>query len=182
MEPSGCVVGHACVREGVLDDIQLIDLAEMESIELPAVESFDTLFVRQRLPLTRLAHLLTGSNQVAEEIVQEAFMRLHARWDEVYNPNGFLRTVVSNLAKNHARRLLLERRHASEAPAVVGEPELDETWAAVCALPFRQRAVLTLRYYEDMTEAEIAEVLGCRVGTVKSAHHRALARLREQLG
>jgi RNA polymerase sigma factor (sigma-70 family) len=60
-------------------------------------------------------------------------------------------------------------------------PEVDETWATVCLLPFRQRAVLALRYYEDLPEAEIARILGCRIGTVKSARHRALATLRRKL-
>jgi RNA polymerase sigma factor (sigma-70 family) len=64
---------------------------------------------------------------------------------------------------------------------VVGIPEIDETWAAVSRLPYRQRAVLILRYYADLPESEIADVLGCRVGTVKSAHHRALERLRREL-
>jgi RNA polymerase sigma-70 factor (sigma-E family) len=186
MEPFAPVVGHAGVREEVLVGAPLIAFAPMEELEFSEtpleIEDFDTLFIRERVKLTRLAHLLTGSNQVGEEIVQEAFIRLHARWDSVYNPRGFLRTVVGNLAKNHSRRAILERRHTSHVPGVVGEPELDDTWAAVCRLPFRQRAVLTLRYYEDMTEAEIAEVLGCRIGTVKSAHHRAIARLREELG
>jgi RNA polymerase sigma factor (sigma-70 family) len=61
------------------------------------------------------------------------------------------------------------------------DPEIDETWVAVCRLPFRQRAVLALRFYEDMSEAEIARVLGCRPGTVKSGLHRGLSRLREEL-
>jgi RNA polymerase sigma-70 factor (sigma-E family) len=157
----------------------------MEDLDQPEpaleIEDFDTLFVRERVKLTRLAHLLTGSNHVGEEIVQEAFIRLHARWDTVYNPRGFLRTVVSNLAKTHSKRARLELRHSQQVPGIVGAPELDDTWAAVCRLPFRQRAVLTLRYYEDMTEAEIAEVLGCRLGTIKSAHHRAINRLRGEL-
>jgi RNA polymerase sigma factor (sigma-70 family) len=64
---------------------------------------------------------------------------------------------------------------------IVDDPEIDETWAAVCRLPFRQRAVLALRFYEDLPEAEIARVLGCRPGTVKSSLHRGLAKLREEL-
>src|SRR3954452_20794538 len=163
MEPFGSLVGHAGVREEFLDGALLVAPPAMKGLGDPEpthveieIEDFDTLYASERMPLTRLAHLLTGSNQVGEEIVQEAFIRLHARWDNVYNPRGFLRTVVSNLAKNHGRRIRLELRHSSQALNVVGEPELDETWAVVCRLPFRQRAVLTLRYYEDMSEAEIA--------------------------
>ncbi len=62
-----------------------------------------------------------------------------------------------------------------------GSPSSTKPGPRYAALPFRQRAVLTLRYYADMTEAEIADVLGCRIGTVKSAHHRAIVRLREEL-
>ncbi len=58
---------------------------------------------------------------------------------------------------------------------------MDETWAAVCRLPFRQRAVLALRFYEDLSEADIAAVLGCRLGTVKSSLHRGLSKLRAEL-
>jgi RNA polymerase sigma factor (sigma-70 family) len=60
-------------------------------------------------------------------------------------------------------------------------PEIDETWKAVVALPFDQRAVLVLRYYLELTEAEVASELNCRVGTVKSRHHRALKKLRQEL-
>ena len=63
----------------------------------------------------------------------------------------------------------------------VGAPELGETWLAISRLPFRQRAVLALKYYADLPEAEIASLLGCRIGTVKSAGHRALADLRKEL-
>jgi RNA polymerase sigma factor (sigma-70 family) len=64
---------------------------------------------------------------------------------------------------------------------VLVAPELDETWLAIGRLPFRQRAVLALRYYADLREREIATLLGCRIGTVKSAHARALERLRKDL-
>ncbi len=64
---------------------------------------------------------------------------------------------------------------------IVREPEIDETWDALNRLPFRQRAVLALAYYADLPEAEIAELLGCRLGTVKSARHRALRALKKEL-
>ena len=131
--------------------------------------------------MVRLAHVITGSNEVAEEIVQEAFVRLHARWAVVENPPAFLRTVVTNLCRTEVKRSRAERRRTPRAVDSIGEPELDETWARVCALPFRQRAVLALRYYADLPEAEIARILKCRLGTVKSAHHRAIANLRKEL-
>jgi RNA polymerase sigma factor (sigma-70 family) len=63
----------------------------------------------------------------------------------------------------------------------VAPTDVDETWLAVLRLPFRQRAVLALRYYADLPEGEIAALLGCRIGTVKSARHRALTALRKEL-
>jgi RNA polymerase sigma factor (sigma-70 family) len=139
------------------------------------------LYARQRQSMVRLARLLTGSFEVAEELVQEAFIKVQRAPTVAQNPDSYLRTIVTNLSWGHLRRLRLERALPPEGRIVVPAPELDETWAVVCRLPFRQRAVLALRYYEDLPEAEIAEILGCRIGTVKSSHHRALATLRREL-
>jgi DNA-directed RNA polymerase specialized sigma24 family protein len=136
---------------------------------MAAIE-FNLLYGRQRSSMVRLARFLTGSLEVAEELVQEAFVKLH-----------YLRTIVTNLSRGHLRRMRLERAFRPEVRIVLPAPEIDETWAALCRLPFRQRAVLALRYYDDLSEAEIARVLGCRIGTVKSSHHRALATLRREL-
>jgi RNA polymerase sigma-70 factor (sigma-E family) len=148
----------------------------------PERDPFDAIFEEHRVPMVRLAHVITGSNAIAEEIVQDAFVRLHRRFDAVDNPPAFLRTIVTNLCRSEVRRARRSPRRVVHTIEVTGDPEVDETWAAVCQLPFRQRAVLALRYYADLSEAEIARVLQCKVGTVKSAHHRALAKLREQLG
>ncbi|MCL2393949.1 MAG: sigma-70 family RNA polymerase sigma factor [Acidimicrobiaceae bacterium] len=134
-----------------------------------------------RLALFRLARLLTGSDPFAEDVVQEAFARLQATGQVPDDTLAYLRTVVANLCRNRTRRLVLERHHPQSAPLPVENPELDETWAAVQKLPFRQRAVVVLRFYDDLSEAEIAGLLGCPTGTVKSALHRALARLRRSL-
>lgn len=131
--------------------------------------------------MIRLARLLTGSSSVAEEIVQDAFLKMHQLRTSPENLDGYLRVVVTNLSKSHMRRLRLERRRPAPEPSNLEAPELDETWTAVCRLPFRQRAVLVLRFYEDLSEAEIARVLGCRPGTVKSALHRGLSKLRGEL-
>jgi RNA polymerase sigma-70 factor (sigma-E family) len=142
------------------------------------------LFTTNRVELVRLAHLITGSNVVAEDVVQEAVVGLRRHWQQVDNPGGYLRTSVVNLARRHLRRRDVERRHAAVDPTerqVTDDPEIDDTWAAICRLPSRQRAVLALRFYEDLSYTEIAEILGCRVGTVKSNLHRGLARLRKEL-
>ena len=131
--------------------------------------------------MVRLARMLTGSAAVAEEVVQEAFLRMHLRRDQPRNPQGYLRATVANLCRSHMRRLVLERRIRPEIRLVLDSPEIDEMWGAVCRLPFRQRAVLALRFYEDLSELDIARLLGCRLGTVKSNLHRGLATLRRDL-
>ncbi len=129
----------------------------------------------------KLARLLTGSSSVGEEIAQEAFLSLHRRWNDLEEPAAYLRTTVVNLARSHHRRQYVRRRHVPEPPAVVFPPEIDETWKLICRLPMPQRSVLVLRFYEDLTLAEIASVTGRPVGTVKALLHRALARLRKDL-
>jgi RNA polymerase sigma factor (sigma-70 family) len=140
-------------------------------------------FYRDRWqPTVRLARMIVGSQDEAEEIAQEAFIRLHERWLSIDRPDGFLYTATVNLCRSLLRRRATARRKSIPDPlSIVCEPEIDETWLALNRLPFRQRAVLALAYYADLPEAEIAELLGCRIGTVKSARHRALRALKRGL-
>ena len=138
------------------------------------------LYQRQREAMVRLARLFTGSDAVAEEVVQDAFLRMHQLQKRPDNVDAYLRTTVANLSRNHLRRGRPPRADWSREKVVLG-PEIDETLEALRRLPFRQRAVLTLRYYEDLSEADIARVLHCRLGTVKSSLHRGLSKLREEL-
>jgi RNA polymerase sigma-70 factor (sigma-E family) len=130
--------------------------------------------------------LLTGDRETAEDIVQDVFVRGAARLAELPTEElgPYLRAAVTNQWKNQLRRTALERRtfHRGQAPA---QPEhhsgdRDEMWRAIVRLPSRQRACLVLRYYEDLSEQEVAEVLACSVGTVKSQTSRALAKLRKE--
>lgn len=139
-----------------------------------------TLFERERAGLVRLAHTITGSNQAAEDLVHDAWLR----WNErpgLSNPAGYLRTVVVNLARDSLRRRDMASRIPSDAPVRLGEPDLDETWAIVRSLPERYRTALALRFYEDLPERQIAELMGVRPGTVKSLIHRGLAKVRKEL-
>ncbi len=155
--------------------------AERPASGAPA-STFDAFYATRWPPTVRLTHAIVGSRAVAEELAQEAFLRVHGRWAALDNPDAFLRTVLLNLARSRLRRSKIEvTRLPPPTPDSQPEPEFDETWQAVNRLPFRQRAVLALRYYADLPETEIAELLGCRIGTVKSAHHRALATLRKEL-
>ncbi|MGH9007751.1 MAG: SigE family RNA polymerase sigma factor [Acidimicrobiales bacterium] len=141
----------------------------------------ENLYRSQRAPMVRVARLLTGSSVVAEEVVQEAFIRFARSSGVKHEPAAFLRVIVVNLCRSQQRRTVIERRFSPRPPTDTGMPEIDEMWELVRRLPFRQRAVLMLRYYEDLPEAEIARVLSCRPGTVKSSLHRGLAALRRQL-
>jgi len=127
--------------------------------------------------MVRLAFLLTGSSAEAEEIVQEAFVRIRNRIDRVDNPSAYLRTTVVNGCRNRYRRILVERRHAVPAERSSYDP-VDELSDALAALPIRQRSAIVLRFYAGLSENEIAHALGCRPGTVKSLCHRGLAELR----
>lgn len=138
------------------------------------------LFERERAGLVRLAHTITGSNQLAEDLVHDAYLRWAERPD-LTNPGGYLRTIVVNLARDSLRRRVTADRVRRERPVLLGEPELDETWAIVRSLPERYRVALALRFYEDLSEREIAELMGVRPGTVKSLIHRGLDRLRKEL-
>jgi RNA polymerase sigma-70 factor (sigma-E family) len=137
----------------------------------------------------RLARRITGDRVLAEDLVQEAFVRLAARFPDLRDPaafGGYLRTTVTNLARSHFRRVKLERTYVQqEARGQVTEwvPESHlELRDAIERLPSRQRAAITLRYYEDLPVAQVAEVLGCPAGTVKSLASRGIGRLRRELG
>lgn len=146
------------------------------------VDGFDALYRAQAPRMVRLAFLLTGGSGVAEERVQEAFLEVHQRWATIEHPAAYLRTTVVHRAASHRRRrgLELAKGYERRAEAVDGPAEpADDLRAALVRLPDRQRAAVVLRYFEDLPEAEIAALLGCRVPAVKSLLHRALQELRE---
>jgi RNA polymerase sigma-70 factor (sigma-E family) len=149
-------------------------------------ESLEAAYRRLRPRMVRLAHLLTGSLHTAEDVVQDAFLSTARHWSTLDKPDAYLRTAVVNGSLSAHRRSGRERDKAARlrtlASAVtVDVPELDETWDVLRQLPDNQRAALVLRFYEDLPEAEIARLLGCRPGTVKSHIHRGLARTRKAL-
>jgi RNA polymerase sigma-70 factor (sigma-E family) len=181
MEPFDEAVRHVGVEETTEEEVTAIVSDPRIPGDLSSPDDLSGLYRRQSDAMVRLARLLTGSDAVAQEVVQEAFLKMHQRGDAPDNPEGYLRTTVANLAKSHLRRLRLERRLPGPDRFFFDDPEIDETWEAVGRLPFRQRSVLALRFYSDLSEAEIARVLGCRPGTVKSSLSRGLAKLREEL-
>jgi RNA polymerase sigma-70 factor (sigma-E family) len=146
--------------------------------------TFEQLYIDAYGPMVRLAHLLTGSNRQAEELVQDAFVRVYGHWADVEHPRADLRQAVVNACRSQQRRHGRELRHGPGAAARAAaslDPEADLIRDALAVLSDRQRKAVVLRYYEDLPEAEIAAILGCRPGTVKSLLSRALAQLREVL-
>ncbi|MGW4499252.1 SigE family RNA polymerase sigma factor [Micromonospora sp. NPDC004336] len=142
-------------------------------------------FVREETTgLTRFAYLLTGDRHHAEDLVQVAFARVAVRWERLDDPGAYLRRVLYTQAASWWRwRRARPPEHLGVAlPERAAAPDDVDLRLALRAaldrLTVRQRAVLVLRYYEDRSEAETAELLGCRLGTVKSQTRHALGRLR----
>lgn len=170
----------------------------MQRIELEGVAPADddapfTQLLGAELPrLQRIARLLVGHGETADDLVAEAIARTLPRWRDglVSDPPAYLRRVLVNLVHRRWRRRRLSLRSdrasvdwltpATDSTAVVDER--DRTLRAVGALPPRRRAVVVLRFYDDLDEAAIAATLGVSVGTVKSTLSRALEQLRSELG
>jgi len=154
------------------------------AVAVAGKEAFDA-FVRARLPeLLRFGRALTGNEHAAADLVQDALERTLMHWHRVENrddPEGYVRRVMVNRNISTWRKLRRERL-SDEIPDDGHDPMPDDpdraTWRAVQQLPPRMRAVVALRYYEDLTEAQVAQVLGCSVGTVKSQTSKAMSKLR----
>jgi RNA polymerase sigma-70 factor (sigma-E family) len=148
-------------------------------------------FVADRTPtLIRVAYLLCGDQDAAEDLVQSALVKTAARWSSLRHadPEGYIRTVMYREQISRWRRSARQREHLLQAPgdgvAADQSRQVDLRLAMrtyLLRLPPAHRAVLVLRFFEDLTETQAAEVLGCSVGTVRSRTHRAVARLRELL-
>lgn len=148
---------------------------------------FEEFVVSRGYALLRFAYLLTGDRYLAEDLSQEALVRAHRRWSSIEraDPEPYLRKAI-------VRQYLSWRRRRSSTETVLAEfpdrpdpsratdhvVERDEMWSMLRALPRAQRAVLVLRYYEDLTDAAISEVLGCSESTVRVHAFKALKRLR----
>jgi RNA polymerase sigma-70 factor (sigma-E family) len=142
--------------------------------------------------LFRTTYAVCGERQLTEDALQSALAKAWASWPRVcaaddrlaYVRRMAINEALGRLRKGSTRRestvaVLPDALVPDDAPGLL---DRDATWQAVLALPPRQRAVVVLRYYEDLTEREIADVLGCRPGTVKSQAAAALSTLRARLG
>jgi RNA polymerase sigma-70 factor (sigma-E family) len=150
-------------------------------------EAFSAFVAARSRHLLQAAHLLTGDRHRAEDLVQTALTRAYLRWDRIVDedPEGYVRRTMVNAHIDWWRRKPWREEPTEVLPdRAVTDPDTDARaalLAALATLSRRQRAVMVLRYYEDMSEADIARTLGCSPGTVKSAASRATARLRELL-
>ena len=161
-----------------------VDLpADAHAVETRSADRFAD-FYRAAYPWAkRLAHLLLGGSADAEDVVQDAFSHLHARFAGVLNANAYLRTSVVNGCRQHHRGRVREDRRIrlvtdhGERVVDVPDPLLD----AVATLPLPQRAALVLRYWADLPDDEIAVAIGVRPATVRSLVHRGLASLRKEI-
>jgi RNA polymerase sigma-70 factor (sigma-E family) len=152
---------------------------------------FDDFVVARGPALLRFAHVLCGNAHLAEDLVQEVLARVHRRWVRIENleaPEAYVRRAI-------VREFLSWRRRRSSREAVLAEiPDRpsgqdtaqqlaarDEMWTLLASLPRSQRAVLVLRFYDDLADDAIADMLGCAPSTVRAHASRALARLRTAL-
>jgi RNA polymerase sigma factor (sigma-70 family) len=173
---SSSIAEHGTARPGVY-----VDVPAPTSTSAPP-GTFEAFYRARWTPTVRLAHVLTGSTALAEDLAQEAFAKVADRFATIEHAAAYLRTTVVNLARTHRRRVVRHER----AVRLTGLPPTSELGAtelldAVDALPYREKAVLVLRYYEDLPEADIAAVLGCRPATVRTTAARALRRLRKEI-
>lgn len=172
------------------------------AVEGGAVKSVDRdalvarLFAVEGAALVRLARLFTDDRTAAEDLVQEAFVRLHRAADRVQDPDkaaAYLRSIVLNLARDHNRRGLMSLRHRDAErlepppePTPQDRIEADEDELAILealrGLPPRQRDCLVLRFYLELSSTEIADTLGISANSVKTHVKRGIAVLRSTLG
>lgn len=157
-----------------------------------ADEAVERLYVQHWASLVGLGTLLVRDREVAEDVAQDAFVALHGRWDRLREREkalAYLRRSVVNGCRSKGRRQSVADRHRSEPAAdavsaemsVLASERRGEVLTALAALPRRQREVLVLRHWLDLTEAEIAAALGISPGSVKTHVSRGLAALRNSL-
>jgi RNA polymerase sigma-70 factor (ECF subfamily) len=154
-------------------------------------EPFERFYAREYQPVVALAYVLSGSRTGAEDLAQEGFLVAYREWDRVSthpNPAAWVRRVVANRSVSLWRRRMAELKAlgrllgwtaASPEPM---DPAAEELWGRVRRLPRRQAQAIALRYLEDLTVDQIAEILECSAGSVKQHLHRARATLASRLG
>jgi RNA polymerase sigma-70 factor (sigma-E family) len=181
------MVGVVTVVVDTWMGVEMVSSTDADAREAGDKDAEFSEYMAARQPsLLRTAYLLTGDRHTAEDLVQTALAKLYLRWDKVQRQDsldGYVRRILVNEHNSLWRRPWKKRETTtSELPEQPAGPQQSahdsELWKLVQSLPRKQRAAVVLRYYEQMSEAETAAVLGVSVGTVKSQTSRALATLR----
>lgn len=154
------------------------------------VEGLEDLYRAHARAATRLAYLLTGDDAAAQDLAHEAFVRVGRKLFRIRSHDharAYLFKTIVNLCRGRWRRQRTERAATArlDAAGVQQAPDIgsrDEMWSALLGLPLRQRSALFFRYYEDLSESDAADALGCSVAALKSLVNRGLRELRVQLG
>lgn len=146
--------------------------------------TFIDVYTDRYRPMVEIARLTTGSNALAEELVQDAFADLYRRFDTLHTPDAYLHRAVLSRCTSWVRRRVTERRYSERQrhePPTWNDPDTVSVMDAISRLPARQRVAVVLRYLTDWPEADIAHALDCRPGTVKSLLARARTQLSKDL-
>lgn len=163
--------------------------ADAQEVDSGATDSFEAFVAARSGALFRTAYLLTGHRADAEDLLQVTLVKLYVAWRRVQRAGSveaYARTVLTHAFISSRRPARVTRERVVEAPPELPVPssvpeDRLTLWPQIVRLPPRQRAVVVLRYYEDLSEQEIATALGCSPGTVKSTAHAALRTLRGRL-
>jgi RNA polymerase sigma-70 factor (sigma-E family) len=155
------------------------------------ITAFSEFVEARSASLFRTAYLMVGDHQLAQDLLQEALVKTLMAWPRLHdraNLEPYTRRIIVTTSISWRRRRSFHERPSDTLPEAVGTDPVDgivthdAVVAALLTVPPRQRAAIVLRYYQDLTEAQTAEVLGCSVGAVKSQVAAGLKRLRESLG
>ena len=155
-----------------------------------ATPPFDAFVAARGSAMLRHAYVLTGDRYLAEDLVQEVLAHLYRKWDKVStasSPEAYVRTSITRQFLSWRRRRSSGERvtdHLPEAPSLDATDLVDGddvVWHALATLPRRQRAILALRFYDDRSDAQIAEILGVSQSSVRAQASRGIATLREHL-
>ncbi|MGH3988212.1 MAG: SigE family RNA polymerase sigma factor [Pseudonocardiaceae bacterium] len=157
----------------------------------PGPPTFPEFVAARSTSLLRTAYLVVGDHQLAQDLVQESLVKTYMAWRrlrDVGNAEAYARRVMVTTSISWRRRRSFDERPAEALPEIVVADMADliaaeaDLWTQLYALPPRQRAAVVLRYCEDLSEAQTAELMGCSVGSVKRHTFNGLAKLRDQMG
>jgi RNA polymerase sigma-70 factor (sigma-E family) len=187
-ELTGLIHGGSAPREVPRRPVIANTAEEDRAARGPELEDFEKYVARRHTALLRTAYLLTGDSYTAEDLVQTALALAWLAWPRIREPAGvdtYVRRILVNTQRSFWRRRRVQELLVRDVPerdsGIGATSELHQVlWAALAELPRQQRATLVLRYYEDLSNSEIADVLGVSAGTVKSNASRALAALRQR--